>query len=276
MGSVDRKPLISIFVTLLMLVSSSVGNGSETVGNALNAEGKYVPEEIKRVEIPEDLVKLLDTAKVYPKGTGIMTPKSSSKAESKQSTKDDAGKWSEDDFKDDPKFKGPSGYAKPGSVDLDNSTNARREDGKGMISPIEPNKCGLSGRTFGCFMHPIDKRPKLHAGCDMRAAAGTPIRAVADGEITSQRDAGGYGRQVLLKVGGYTMSFNHLQNFAKSGKVKKGDIIGYVGTSGHSTGPHLHFEVHKDGKKIDPFILFEPSTLCSKTDAPKQKASCSK
>lgn len=111
---------------------------------------------------------------------------------------------------------------------------------------------------FGYRTHPILKTRKLHKGVDFAAKIGTPIRAAADGKIVRASYTGGYGHYVRIQHGdGRTeTAYAHLHKYKpglKVGKrVKKNDIIGYVGTSGRSTGPHLHFELLKDGKHINP------------------------
>lgn len=111
---------------------------------------------------------------------------------------------------------------------------------------------------YGLRFHPILQYWRLHAGRDYGAACGTPVHAAADGEIISAGVAGGYGNQIVIDHGVHggsllSTSYNHLQSFAKtSGSVSQGDLIGYVGTTGSSTGCHLHFETHENGTAVDP------------------------
>lgn len=101
-----------------------------------------------------------------------------------------------------------------------------------------------------------------HRAIDYAAAAGTPIRAVGDGLVTSASySKAGYGNLISLRHNGtYSTNYAHLSKFAvKSGqRVKQGDIIGYVGSTGFSTGPHLHYEMVKDGIKINPLADVQP------------------
>ena len=106
-------------------------------------------------------------------------------------------------------------------------------------------------------LHPIYKRKRPHRGVDFAAPTGTPIRAVADGKITYAGWRGDYGR--FLKIdhaGPYSSAYAHLRRIKKGVRagtfVKRGQVIGYVGSSGAATGPHLHFEMHKNGRYINP------------------------
>ncbi len=123
----------------------------------------------------------------------------------------------------------------------------------GMVTPVN----GVMTSTFGPRKHPILGTVRIHKGVDWAAPVGTPIAAAFDGEIVFQGDGGGYGNLVRISHGnGRETRYAHMQRFALEngvGKsVKAGDIIGYVGTTGLSTGPHLHFELYQDGQAIDP------------------------
>jgi len=112
--------------------------------------------------------------------------------------------------------------------------------------------------------HPILKANLPHTGVDFAAKRGTPVRAVGDGTITQARRNGGYGKLVEIQHDSTYMSrYGHLDRFAAGIRtgvaVKKGQIIGYVGSTGRSTGPHLHFELHKDGQYIDPLSIDFPA-----------------
>ncbi|WP_027035539.1 M23 family metallopeptidase [Mesorhizobium ciceri] len=123
----------------------------------------------------------------------------------------------------------------------------------GMATPVN----GVMTSTFGPRKHPILGVVRIHKGVDWAAPVGTPITAAFDGEITFQGDGGGYGNLVkIAHPNGRETRYAHMQKFAiASGvgtKVKAGDIIGYIGTTGLSTGPHLHFELYQNGEAIDP------------------------
>lgn len=108
---------------------------------------------------------------------------------------------------------------------------------------------------YGTRMHPLLGYARFHRGIDLAAASGTPIRAPAAGRVTHAGWRGGYGRQVALAhPGGLDTSYSHLSRIAaRPGElVERGQVIGYVGSSGMSTGPHLHFEAARGGKAIDP------------------------
>ena len=142
------------------------------------------------------------------------------------------------------------------------------------ISPIkDTGQCRTGSRMYACYVHPIKGVPKFHTGIDIRAATGTPIVAPTDGcKVARVRWSNGYGRQIALKCGNYYFEYSHLSKY-KSGKkvsnsglpvgakIKKGEVIGYVGMSGLCTGPHLHFEVYEGklerGYRFDPMKLFK-------------------
>lgn len=128
------------------------------------------------------------------------------------------------------------------------------------IQPVSNDELKRLSSGYGMRMHPILKVRKLHPGIDFSAPKGTPIYATGDGEVKRVHTSlGGYGRQVEIDHGyGYVTKYAHMEmfNVKKGQKVKRGECIGYVGNSGRSTAPHLHYEVHKDGKKINPVHYF--------------------
>ena len=130
-----------------------------------------------------------------------------------------------------------------------------------MKTPI--NGARLSS-SYGMRKHPIDGYNKMHRGTDFAAPMGTPIMASGDGVVTRARWCGGGGNCVKIKHNKtYQTIYAHMKNFARGIKegvrVKQGQIIGYVGSTGKSTGPHLHYEVIENGKKINSQTLKLPS-----------------
>jgi murein DD-endopeptidase MepM/ murein hydrolase activator NlpD len=130
-----------------------------------------------------------------------------------------------------------------------------------MKTPI--NGARLSS-AFGMRKHPIDGFNKMHRGTDFAAPMGTPIMASGSGVITRARWCGGGGNCVKIKHNStYTTIYAHMKNFARGikegARVKQGRIIGYVGSTGKSTGPHLHYEVVVNGKKVNSQKLKLPS-----------------
>ena len=116
---------------------------------------------------------------------------------------------------------------------------------------------------FGWRVHPISRVRKMHWGADWSAPRGTPIIAAGNGRVEKVGWAGGYGkRTILAHANGYKTYYNHQTAYAKGIKagtrVRQGQIIGYVGTTGYSTGPHLHFEVSVNGNKVDPMRIRLP------------------
>ncbi len=124
------------------------------------------------------------------------------------------------------------------------------------ISPINKGDYDRISSPFGMRMHPTLKVEKFHNGIDFAAKKGTKIVATADGVVTNlEFKEGTYGKMIIINHGGgYETWYTQMSDYAvsKGDKVKCGDVIGYVGSSGVSTGTHLHYEVHKDGKPVDP------------------------
>ncbi len=128
------------------------------------------------------------------------------------------------------------------------------------IQPVSNKDLNRIASGFGYRIDPVYKTVKLHAGLDFAAPQGTPIYATADGTVKlAGFSDGGYGNHVVINHGyGYETVYGHMvRTKARTGqRVKRGEIIGYVGSTGKSTGPHCHYEVHKNGQKIDPVYFF--------------------
>ena len=115
----------------------------------------------------------------------------------------------------------------------------------------------ISSRFSMGRKHPILNKIRAHKGVDYAAPRGTPIKAAGDGKVTLAGRRGGYGNTVIIQHGNsYTTLYGHMQGFAKGiktgGSVKQGQVIGYIGTTGLSTGPHLHYEFQVNGVHVDP------------------------
>ena len=128
------------------------------------------------------------------------------------------------------------------------------------IQPVSNKDLTRVASGFGYRIDPIYKTTKMHAGIDFTAPQGTPIYATADGRVSTAGNTGnGYGNHVIVNHGyGYETLYGHMVRVkARNGQVvKRGEVIGWVGSTGKSTGPHLHYEVHKNGTKIDPVYFF--------------------
>ncbi|QDG77451.1 M23 family metallopeptidase [Labrenzia sp. PHM005] len=139
-----------------------------------------------------------------------------------------------------------------------------------MLVPVK----GVLTSKFGMRFHPIKKTSRLHAGVDWAAPTGTPIRAAFSGKVSYRDVRGGYGNFIELRhKDGITTRYAHLHEYGEGieleSVVQAGDLIGYVGTTGLSTGPHLHFEIRQRGEPTDP-LAFEMETG---TDAPQTVSS---
>lgn len=128
------------------------------------------------------------------------------------------------------------------------------------IQPVSNRNLKRVASGFGYRIDPIYKDRRLHPGLDFTAPIGTPIYAAADGVVKDAGfNTGGYGNRVVVNHGfGYETLYAHMVRIkARVGtKVKRGEVIGYVGSTGKSTGPHLHYEVHKNGTVLDPIYFF--------------------
>ncbi|WP_164754299.1 M23 family metallopeptidase [Mesorhizobium sp. M7A.F.Ca.US.008.03.1.1] len=129
-----------------------------------------------------------------------------------------------------------------------------------LRNPV-PN--GRFGSGFGLRRHPILGYVKMHTGTDWAAPSGTPIIASGNGVVEKAGWAGGYGNQTIIRhANGYETSYNHQKGFAEGvepgASVRQGQVIGYVGTTGLSTGPHLHYELIVNGTKVDPMRVRLP------------------
>ncbi len=121
------------------------------------------------------------------------------------------------------------------------------------------NMSRISSR-FGMRHHPVLRFTRLHAGIDFAAPPGTPILAAGTGSVVEAGPNGGYGRWIKIShSNGLATGYAHLSRIApgvrRSARVKQGQVIGYVGSSGLSTGPHLHFELHRHGRPVDPLSM---------------------
>jgi murein DD-endopeptidase MepM/ murein hydrolase activator NlpD len=128
------------------------------------------------------------------------------------------------------------------------------------IQPVSNRDLTRVASGFGNRIDPVYKVQKFHAGLDFTAPMGTPIYATADGIVRlATYNPGGYGNHVIINHGyGYETLYGHMVRIkARQGQsVKRGEVIGYVGSTGKSTGPHCHYEVHRSGKPINPVYYF--------------------
>jgi murein DD-endopeptidase MepM/ murein hydrolase activator NlpD len=137
------------------------------------------------------------------------------------------------------------------------------ETGKRFLTRRPLQGGGRLSSRFGNRVHPIFKSRRMHTGVDFAARTGTPIYASGDGVVEKAQWFSGYGRYVQLKhVNGFETAYGHMSRIAdgiKPGvRVRQGQVIGYVGSTGNSTGPHLHFEIKVNGRFVDPLSVKLP------------------
>ena len=128
----------------------------------------------------------------------------------------------------------------------------------GPISTIRPLRSAVLTSGFGMRRHPLLGGYRAHLGVDLAAPQGTPVAATSDGVVSLANWHGGYGLLVALEHGGgFQTRYGHLSrlNVVSGQRVRKGEVIGFVGTTGRSTGPHLHYETRMNGQAMNPAVL---------------------
>ncbi|WP_165356538.1 M23 family metallopeptidase [Sphingosinicella sp. BN140058] len=233
-------------------------------GFRLRADGPTASELPRRFEGPigGDLVRALCAAGVTPRAATAFLAALRSRR-------------SADGFGNDDRFLAVTDYS--GALLL---ARIDRADGRGIaLMPwtfsdgrtiwLDANGAGTPSKSqrpvpgpvssgFGSRLHPILGFWRMHKGMDFRAAAGTPIVATMDGRVSAAGWHGGYGRQVRVDhPGGLASSYSHMREIAVTPGtlVRQGQLLGYVGSSGLSTGPHLHFELLRGGVPVDPLSI---------------------
>lgn len=151
-------------------------------------------------------------------------------------------------------------------TDADGRSDYYTPDGKSMRkaflrTPVEFSR--ISSRFSTGRFHPVLNKLRAHKGVDYAAPTGTPIKATGDGKVAFVGNKGGYGKVVILQHGSrYSTLYGHMTRFAKGvrngSRIRQGDVIGYVGSTGLATGPHLHYEFHVDGVHRNPLTVQFP------------------
>ena len=144
------------------------------------------------------------------------------------------------------------------------STLIRNQDEKlasiPAIQPISNKQLNRIASGFGMRIDPVYGTPKMHKGLDFTAPQGTPIYSTGDGIVKfAGKENGGFGNHVRINHGyGYETLYGHMFRVkVRAGqRVKRGEIIGWVGNTGKSTGPHCHYEVHINGNEVNPVYFF--------------------
>jgi len=169
-------------------------------------------------------------------------------------------------------FRGQTGPDSFEYFDQDGKTNKRSL----MRTPLAYSRISSN---YGMRRHPIDGYRKMHKGVDFRASRGTPIVAAGNGVVDYIGRRGGYGKYIRIRHNGtYKTAYAHLSKYAPSlkagARVMQGDVIGYVGSTGRSTGPHLHFEVLENGRQVNPMEVgdFGPIRSLAGADLAQFKA----
>ena len=121
---------------------------------------------------------------------------------------------------------------------------------------------------FGYRVHPVLHTVRMHTGIDYAAPTGTPIKAAADGEVIFKGWKGGYGNTVMIRhANGVETLYGHMSAFSPAdGRVRAGEVIGFVGTTGRSTGPHLHYEARVNGQPVNPTTVALPTPKLTPTN----------
>lgn len=147
-----------------------------------------------------------------------------------------------------------SAWVPPPSIALE-APQEPEEVSEAGISPLYLPQLSKLSSEYGIRKDPFLKKPKFHGGIDIASRHRAEVMAALEGRVQFAGEKGGYGRVIVVEnENGYETVYAHLSKmFVKKGnKIKQGDLIGLVGSTGHATGPHLHFELRKDGKRVDP------------------------
>lgn len=159
----------------------------------------------------------------------------------------------------------------PALAAVANAVSQKGSLGTGITGGISiPSRNPIEGFTltssFGMRVHPVTGGLRGHKGLDLAASVGTPIYATADGIISKAAWFGGYGLFVSIEHGGDLQTrYGHMSrlNVADGQRVKKGEVIGFVGSTGRSTGPHLHYEVRVKGEAVNPIPYMQNAVVAS-------------
>jgi murein DD-endopeptidase MepM/ murein hydrolase activator NlpD len=140
---------------------------------------------------------------------------------------------------------------------------AEGESARRLLMKMPINGARISS-SFGMRFHPVLRTNRPHNGTDFAAPRGTPIMAAGAGVVERANRFGSFGNYIRIQhANGYETAYAHLNGFARGvragARVQQGQIIGYVGTTGRSTGPHLHYEVHLNGRPTNPMALDLPT-----------------
>lgn len=127
-----------------------------------------------------------------------------------------------------------------------------------LVWPLALDGASLLSSPYGDRVHPVASDVRFHSGLDLRAPAGTPVHAAADGVVLASGTAGAYGQRVILDHGAGLRSLyaHHSRNLVVAGqRVRRGQVIALVGRTGNATGDHLHFELHWRDGVVDPKVV---------------------
>ena len=144
------------------------------------------------------------------------------------------------------------------------------------IIPIAIKDFKRISSGFGYRMHPIYKQMIKHRGMDFTGTLNTPVYSTGNGKVVKLNKQRGYGKRIVIDHGyGYQTIYAHLNgyNVKRGQKVKRGDLIGYLGNTGLSTGPHLHYEIKKNGIAIDPINYYYTDLTAESYDSIVEAAS---
>ena len=145
-----------------------------------------------------------------------------------------------------------------------------------QAQPVAPSKSTWATSAFGWREDPIRRRKKFHRGADIRAKSGTPVMCAGDGVVVLAGRQGGYGNVIYVDHGGGVVTrYAHLRRIEveKGAAITAGQRIGQVGSTGRTTGPHLHFEVRLDGRAVDPWTVLTIGELARESPAAARVAS---
>lgn len=223
-------------------IKAAVGKIKQTITYGYDLNDVIYGYKSVTKRIPEFKEKVIDTFNNF-KPSNIKTKKPNVSSESKNKTQNTVVSKKTADDK---------------SVSTDNVKQA--SSSASFIMPLK----GVITSGFGNRVNPITKKKEFHEGIDIAASVGTKVHAVADGTVVIARQDDSYGKYVKVKhKDGIYSLYAHLKNInVKQGQaIKQNAVIGVVGVTGETNGPHLHFEIIEDGKNVNPLSVYDAGNI---------------
>lgn len=236
---------VTELITNISMVRRILSNDKKVLGNL-----KEKNEELEKLE--KELVKKEESLKQDQSEIKTIRDSYKAQADEYKAQQDQKNKEA-----DELAAKAAAAQAEAERKLAERSPSGQAYSGSGYSWPLSVR--GVITSPYGWRADPFLGTRRYHNGIDIAASMGTPVLAVADGYVTLASWYGGYGNCIMISIGGgMSTLYGHLNGYACSAGqyVKKGQVVGYLGTTGRSTGPHLHFSLFKNGTDINPYTLY--------------------